>query len=252
MRCRARTAAASGRVRRARAESVPPRHVLSLRRSCLPLSPLLVSTRKRMAEMTESESRPARRHRAEHPCLLPPLPLRNRALGVPGGLVPVAGRGLADQRFGQLASPGDIELAVRPAEVRLSGLRLDEQLLCYLTVGPARRGQPGHAQLAGGQGVAAGDRVAPWLGARRHEFGPGLARDAAGAPVMRQVESPLQLSPRRCPLAGPAQSRTMVGERPGQLDWRRGVLEYPDRLAEQGEAAVAARDQARGAQRDTQ
>src|SRR5689334_15921146 len=44
----------------------------------------------------------------------------------------------------------------------------------------------------------------------------------------------------------------MVGERPGQLDRRRGVLEYPDRLAEQGEAAVAALDQARGAQRDTQ
>ena len=99
--------------------------------------------------------------------------------------------------------------------MRRSGLRRDEQLLCYLPVGPARRGEPGDPQLAGGQGVAAGYRVAPGFGARRDELGPGLARDTAGAPVMRQVESPLQLSPRRGPLSGPAQGRTVVGERPG-------------------------------------
>src|SRR5207247_9562445 len=90
------------------------------------------------------------------------------------------------------------------------------------------------------------------LGACRDELRPGLARDAACAPVMRQVEPPLQLSPRRSPLAGPAQRRTVVGERPGQLDRRLGAPEYRDRLAEQVEAAVAALDQARGAQCDTQ
>ena len=61
---------------------------------------------------------------------------------------------------------------------------------------------------------------------------------------MRQVESPLQLSPRRSPLAGPAQGRTVVGERPGQLDRRGGRPENRDRLAEQLEASIAPLDQA--------
>src|SRR5262249_50634838 len=92
------------------------------------------------------------------------------ALSGPGGLLPAGGGRLADQRLGQLVSPGDIELAVRTAEVRRGGLRRDEQLLSYLTVALARRRQPGDAQLAGGQGVAAGDRVAPRFGAGRDEL----------------------------------------------------------------------------------
>src|SRR5690348_5619353 len=139
--------------------------------------------------------------------------LGNLGSGSPGRLLlPADGGRLADQRLGQLASPGDVELAVRPAEVRGSGLGRDEQLLRYLPVALARRRQPGNAQLAGGQGVAAGDRVAPRLGPRGDELRPGLTRDAPSAPVMRQVEAALQLCPRLRALAGPAQRRTVVGE----------------------------------------
>src|SRR5205814_10699643 len=135
--------------------------------------------------------------------------------------------------------PGDVELAVHPAEVRRGGLCRDEQLLCYLPVSLARRCQPGNAQLAGGQCVAAGDRVAPGLGARGDELRPGLARDAARAIVMRQVKAALQLSPRLRALASPAQRRAVVGERAGQFDRCLRALEYRDRLAEQAETAFA-------------
>ena len=71
-------------------------------------------------------------------------------------------------------------------------------------------------------------------------------------PVMRQVKPALQLSPRLRALAGPAQRRTVVGERAGQLDRRLRALEHRDRLAEQAETSFPARGQALGAKRDTQ
>ena len=68
---------------------------------------------------------------------------------------------------------------------------------------------------------------------------------------MSEVKPALELSPRPHALAGPAQGRTVVGERPGQLDLCLRALEYRDRLVKQAETAFTALGQARGAQRDT-
>ena len=72
----------------------------------------------------------------------------------------------AGERARELAAASDIELALDPIEVRLGGLGGDEQRLCDLAIGEAIGGEPRDTQLAGGERVASGDRVAPWLGAR--------------------------------------------------------------------------------------
>ncbi len=117
----------------------------------------------------------------------------------------------AGEGVGELAAAGDLELAVDAAEVRLGGHGGDEQRLRDLAIGEAFGGEPRDAQLAGGQRVAAGDRVAPWLGARGDQLRARLVGDPPRAQVVGEIQGALELGARLDAAAGAAQRRAVIG-----------------------------------------
>ena len=97
------------------------------------------------------------------------------------------------ERVGELAAAGDLELAIDMAEVPLGGLGGDEQRLRDLAIGQALGGEPCDAQLAGGQRVAAGDRVTPRLRARRDQLRARLVGDPPRTATVGEIQRALEL-----------------------------------------------------------
>ena len=110
-----------------------------------------------------------------------------------------------------LVATRDAELAVGALEVRLGGRGGDEQRLRDLAIGQPLGGQPGDAQLAGGERVAAGDRVAPWLGAGGDQLRARLVGDPPRATAVSEIKrSPLELRPRLDAAASARERRATV------------------------------------------
>ena len=79
------------------------------------------------------------------------------------------------RRGGELAAAANVELAVDAVEVSLGGLGGDERRLRDLTVGEALGSEPRHPELAGGECITAGDRVASGLAPAAISFARALA-----------------------------------------------------------------------------
>ena len=132
----------------------------------------------------------------------------------------------------------------------LDRLEGDVQLAGDLAVGAAVGGQPGDAQLAGGQRVHPGPPRAPRAGAGRPELVAGPGGQRPGAAAGGELERPGQRVPGRGALAVPAQGRAEFGQRAGALEQRGGVVKRGHRLAQQGQAFRAAAGQPGDPQRD--
>ena len=89
----------------------------------------------------------------------------------------------AGERAGKLGGAGDLELVADAVEVHLGGSAGDEQRLGDLAVGEAFGGESRNAQLAGSQGVAAGDRVP----ARVASLPPEIASPSPAACTARRI-----------------------------------------------------------------
>jgi hypothetical protein len=128
-------------------------------------------------------------HRPTGSSLLAREVLRNRRRGDGRFLATVVEK--AAERARELAAAGDLELAVHAAEMRLSGLGRDEQRLCDLAIRQALGGEPRDPQLAGGQRIAAGDRMAPRLRARSDQLRARVAGDPPRAATVGEIQRAL-------------------------------------------------------------
>src|SRR5215467_10584988 len=97
----------------------------------------------------------------------------------------------------QLVATADPELGVGMGEVALDGLEGHVQLTGDLAVGAAVGGQPGDAQLTGGQRVYPGPPRTPRAGAGRPELVAGPGGQRPGATAGGQLERPGQRVPGR-------------------------------------------------------
>ena len=134
-------------------------------------------------------------------------------------------------------------MTVGAGQVTLDRLEGDVQLAGDLAVGAAVGGQPGHAQLAGGQRVHPGPPRAPRAGAGRPELVADPGGQRSGAAAGRELERPGQRIPGRGALAIPAQGRAEFGQRASALEQRGGVVKRGRRLVQQGQALRAAAGQ---------
>ena len=130
-------------------------------------------------------------------------------------LAPAPSRSLVSARVPakcllELVATGDVELAVDPAQVRLGGIGGDEQRLGDLAVGEAFGGEPRDAQFAGGERVAASDRVPPWLGTGGDQLGARMVRDPPRPQAVGEIKCPLELGARLHTAAGTSQRRPMI------------------------------------------
>jgi len=170
-----------------------------------------------------SESRPTIRaaHRPTGSSLLARQGLVNRRCAARALATVVYKPG---ERVRELVAAGDLELAVDAVQMRLGGLGRDEQRLRDLAIGEALGGETCDPQLAGGQRVAAGDRVASWLGAGGDQLRARLVGDSPCTAVVGEIERSLELSARLDAAAGAPQRRAVVGSRAGELDRRERAL----------------------------
>jgi hypothetical protein len=122
------------------------------------------------------------------------------------------------ERPRELVAAGDIELAVDAVEVGLGGAGRDEQRLRNLAIGEAFGSQPRDPQFGGRQRVAAGDCIAPWLGARGDQLGTRAGGDSPRAAAVCEIQRPLQLRARLGARPSAPQRGTVVGEGAGELE----------------------------------
>jgi hypothetical protein len=86
----------------------------------------------------------------------------------------------------------------------------DKQRLGDFGVGQSFGGEPRDTQLARGQGVAAGDRVAPGLGARGDQFRARPSGDPPCPAAVGEIQRSLQLNSRLHSAASAPQRRAIV------------------------------------------
>src|SRR5579871_401616 len=118
----------------------------------------------------------------------------------------------AAESLRQLVSAGDPELGVGVAEVALDGLEGYVELPCDLAVGVAAGGQPGDAQLTGGQRVHPGAPRAPRPGPGGPQLLACPGGQRPGPAPGGQLPSPGQRVAGRGALAVPAQGCAELGE----------------------------------------
>ena len=110
----------------------------------------------------------------------------------------------------KLLAATDLELLVDVAEVCGDGSDGDEQCLGDLAVRQSFRGEPRDAQLCGGQRVAAGDRVAPGLGAGGDQFFARPGGDPPRTAMVGDIERLLERRSRLDTAAGAPQRSAIV------------------------------------------
>src|SRR3954469_23808397 len=117
------------------------------------------------------------------------------------------------QSGGQIPAAGDLELAIRAAEVHLDGLRREVELTGDLAVAGALRRDLRHAALCGRERIRTGARRRTRAAAREQQFRPGAVAHGAGAAGVGGVVGVAQDRARGAPLAGSAPAGAELGQR---------------------------------------
>ena len=143
------------------------------------------------------------------------------------------------ERRRQLLARADVELGVRPPEVRLDRLAGHEQRLGDLGVRQPAGGEVGDPPLARGQRVDAAQLQPARARAGRQQVVARLLGEHGRAAALRQVERLAQRLARLAAAVGAPLRRAEVGERPRVLQARRRRRQQLGGPAEPGDHRVA-------------
>ena len=160
-------------------------------------------------------------------------------------------RSASRKRGGKLVSRVELQLAENAREVTLDSTRGDEQHLCDLAVGQALAGELGDSALAGRQRVEPCEQNPTRARARGTELRFGVFGKRLRTRAISDIERVAKEFSRFGAAIAPPKQSAEIGESARSFQLGVSMVEYLDRLTEQGCSALTAGHDSGGARRHT-